>query len=153
VTGDGIHTIAELIDIKNMSRHPLVSAVELSDVHIEFLAASGQKVGNVLPKGTEIDLIEKIGVSYGGTSADDTTRTHPETIRIIEKAGEVLSDPLIGIDFIIPDIEKAPAEQKWGITECNACPFINLHHDPVEGESRNVAGAVWDMITANIDCF
>jgi hypothetical protein len=30
--------------------------------------------------------------------------------------------------------------------EANSLPFINLHHDPLLGTPRNVAGMVWDML-------
>jgi D-alanine-D-alanine ligase-like ATP-grasp enzyme len=56
---------------------------------------------------------------------------------------------LLGFDFIVPDVTKSPDEQKFGIIECNAVPFINLHHSPLIGEPQNVAGALWDYIVAH----
>lgn len=151
VVGDGVHTIEELVVLKNASRHPLVHEVVLTDTHRAFLARQNYVVTDVPPKGAMIDLLEKIGVSYGGHSAEVTAVTHPETKRILVEAARVVDDPLIGFDFIIPDIEKSPHEQRWGIIECNSAPFINLHHDPVEGVPVNVAGAVWDYVEKNIE--
>ncbi|MBI5470008.1 hypothetical protein HY968_01640 [Candidatus Kaiserbacteria bacterium] len=153
VTGDGVSTIAELVTKKNASKHSRVAEVVLSDIHDRFLTVSGLSRESVLPAGHTIDLIEKIGISYGGNSADDTSNIHPDTVRILENAAVALGDSLVGIDFIIPNIEASPRVQKWGITECNACPFIDLHHDPVEGKSRNAASAVWDMVERRIDEF
>ncbi len=152
VTGDGQHTIRELVELKNQSRHEKVSAVKLTPQTDIFLARQNLTLDSVLGAGQQIDLIEKIGVSYGGHSAEETHLTHPETIRILEAAAKVVGDPLIGFDFIIPDISRSPHEQKWGIIEVNGVPFINLHHDPVEGH-RNVAKYVWDFVEKNIDSF
>ena len=153
VTGDGVHTIEQLVTKKNAARHSRVAEVVLSDMHDQFLAAEGLTRGTILSAGHTIDLIEKIGISYGGNSADDTSTIHPDTVRVLERAALPLGDSLVGIDFIIPDITAPPVGQKWGITECNACPFIDLHHDPVEGESRNAASAVWNMVEKRIDEF
>lgn len=152
VTGDGVHTIRQLVEIKNANRHEKVSAVKLTPYHEVFLKRINLTLDEVLPQGKQIDLIEKIGVSYGGHSAEETHLTHPETARILEAAAEVVGDPLIGFDFIIEHIDQSPHEQKWGVIECNGVPFINLHHDPVEGY-RNVAKDVWDFVERRIAHF
>jgi cyanophycin synthetase len=153
VIGDGIHTISELVVLKNQNKHAEVKDVVLSQEHVNFLSRLGLTTTNILPAGKTIDLIEKIGVNYGGCAAEVTSSTHPETIQILEKAAAVVGDPVIGFDFIIPDISKNPHEQKWGIIECNGLPFINLHYDPIEGEDNNVAKPLWDYVEENIDQF
>jgi D-alanine-D-alanine ligase-like ATP-grasp enzyme len=149
ITGDGVHTIRELITIKNMHRHPEIHDVVIKP-HMEiFLARNNRTLDDVLPAGETIDLSEKIGVSYGGNSSEDTSITHPETIKILEAAAAAIGDPLIGFDFIIEYIDRPPHTQKWGIIECNGVPFINLHHDPIEGPSNNVAQWVWNFVENN----
>lgn len=151
ITGDGTHTIAELIEIKNATRHPEIKDVVPTNAHHTFLARLNLTLQSVLPAGKTIDLIEKIGVSYGGNSGEVTHLTHPETKRILEEAAKIIDDPIIGFDFIIEHIDRSPHEQKWGIIECNGVPFINLHHDPIEGPPNNVAAKVWDYVEAHID--
>jgi cyanophycin synthetase len=151
ITGDGVKTIAQLVDSKNEHRPKQVSPVVLTSAHEEFLRRMGYTFTSVLPAGLTIDILEKIGISYGGYSVEVTAKTHPETKRYLSLAGQVINDPIAGFDFIIQDIEKSPDEQKWGIIECNGLPFINLHHFPVEGEPVNVASAVWDFVEKNID--
>lgn len=146
VVGDGIHTIMELVPIKNSLRHPKVSPVVLDERHGAFLRRTGRNFETVPAAGEVVDLLEKIGVSYGGNSAEVTNRTHPAIKEWLVRAGAVVNDPIIGFDFIIADIAGDPSIQKWGIIECNSTPFINLHHDPVEGEPVNVAAAVWDYV-------
>lgn len=149
VTGDGQHTIRELIEIKNQNKHPEIHNVIVKPEMDIFLARNNRRLDDVLPVGTTVDLSEKIGVSYGGNSAEDTDKTHPEIISILEAAAAAIGDPMIGFDFIIEYVDQSPHTQKWGIIECNGVPFINLHHDPIEGPSNNVAQWVWNFVEKN----
>lgn len=153
ITGDGVHTIAELVAIKNATKHEKVSAVTLTKAHEEFLGRLHRSVTTVLPAGEVFDVLEKVGISYGGYSAEVTEVTHPEIKHYLELAGTAVNDSIIGFDFIIPDVTRSPATQKWGIIEANGVPFINLHHFPVEGTPVNVAKYVWDFVEKNIDKF
>lgn len=145
ITGDGSLSIRKLIEKKNKEKDPRVKDVIITKKLEEFLARLGFTLDSVLEKNHTIDLSEKIGTSYGGFAAEDSPRTHPKTIAYLKKAGDILNAPVVGFDFIIPDIEKDPDQQFWGIIEANSLPFINLHHFPLEGEPINVAGKVWDL--------
>ena len=146
ITGDGKYSINELIKIKNENKIVGVSDFEIKDATHEFLKRQGYNIGTILLEGQTIDLTEKIGVSYGGMSVEVTDITHPEIKKALEHAGRVVNDPILCFDFIIKDVTLDPKEQKWGIIECNAVPFINLHHDPMIGKPVNVAGKVWDYV-------
>lgn len=146
ITGDGEHTIIELIRIKNETKDTRIKDVVINHLVEDFLHRQGYTYDSVLPTGVTIDLSEKIGISYGGKSIEVTTITHPLLKTYLEAAAKVVNDPLLGFDFIVPDVTKNPDEQKFGIIECNAVPFINLHHHPLVGEPQNVAGALWEYI-------
>ena len=151
VVGDGQSTIAQLVERKNMAKHEKVSTIVFDERHRDFLARTGRNFDTVPAAGESVDLLASIGVSYGGYSKEVTAETHPETKKILERAAVVVGDPIIGFDFIIPEIEKAPNGQRWGVIECNSTSFINLHHDPVEGVPVNVAKYVWDYVEGNLD--
>ncbi|MES2966189.1 MAG: hypothetical protein V4668_00205 [Patescibacteria group bacterium] len=146
ITGDGVSTIARLVEQKNATKPDRVGLVRLTDKHNEFLRLQGYTLDSVLEKGITIDLIEKIGLSYGGSSAEVTDVTHPALVLELERAAVAVSDPLVGFDFITTSVEADPATVRWGIIECNSVPFINLHHDPLLGTPVNVAGKVWDWV-------
>ncbi len=146
ITGDGKHTIIELIRIKNETKDSRIKDVEITHVIEDFLMRQGYTYETILPEGKLIDLSEKIGISYGGSSIEMTPQTHPKIIEILEAAGRVVDDPILGFDFIVPDVTRDPSEQRIGIIECNAVPFINLHHSPLVGEPRNIAAKVWDYL-------
>lgn len=104
-------------------------------------------INTYIPKKDEIVyLSEKIGVSYGGASAEEFDIAHADNKALFEKAAKVFGDVIIGFDFMIPDITKSWKEQRCGFLEANSVPFINLHHTPLVGKPRNIAAKVWDMI-------
>jgi len=111
VVGDGTSPIAVLVEKKNAARHKKVSPVVLGEQHRAFLSRLGKTVDTIPMRGEIVDLLEKIGVSYGGHSAEVTPVTHLETKRILKAAAEVVDDPMIGFDFIIPDIVRSPHGQ------------------------------------------
>ena len=102
-------------------------------------------------KGKVVTLGDKVGRATGASTTDVTDIIHPENIKLLQRIHSILQDPLVGIDFIMEDISKPWSEQnknglKCGIIECNSMPFIDLHHYPLFGKPRNVAGALWDII-------
>jgi cyanophycin synthetase len=146
VTGDGTSSIRSLVEEKNTAEHAGVKDI-LLDVSTErFLERQGLSAESVLSKGQKVVLTEKIGVNYGGSSSEDFEICHPENKKLFVKAAKSLGDPIVGFDFIIPDISQPWQEQKCGFIEANSLPFINLHHDPLLGQPRNVAAKVWEMI-------
>lgn len=145
ITGDGKHTVKQLISLKNKKKHKQVKDFVVTNHAIEFLSRQNIFLNTILEKNRTIDLSEKIGISYGGFAAEDTQITHPDILTYIKKAGDALGGPVIGFDFIIPDITKKPDTQRWGIIEANSLPFIDLHHFPLTGKPINVAAKIWDL--------
>ena len=146
ITGNGQNTIKELVELQNMNKHPKVKDIVITEVTHYFLQRNNLDVNSILPDGKTIDLTEKIGISYGGSSFEIIDKTHLETRAMLEQAAKVVNDPMLGFDFILQDIAKSYKEQQCGIIECNAMPFINLHHDPLYGAPVNAAAAVWDLM-------
>ena len=144
VTGDGEHTIEQLIKTKDSQRPERVKEIKVNPL---FLERQGLTMDTILNQGKTVSLSEKIGINYGGTSYDCTDGTHPETKEMLQKAGQSLDISILGFDFIIPDITKPYKDQKCGIIECNGAPFIQLHHDPLIGSPINAAKYVWDLVS------
>lgn len=145
ITGDGVSTIRQLIEKKNREKPQGVTDVVVRSAITEFLSRQSFTIKMVLPKGQTIDLIEKIGLSYGGDSAEEFHLVHPKLLLELKKAGDILNVPVIGFDFISEDITKDPDTIRWGIIEANSMPFIDLHHFPRIGTPINVAAKVWDL--------
>ena len=150
IIGDGSHTVVELAKEANKNpkrQGPIFHEIELGKDAEEDLKLQDLNWESTPPKGQLITLGQKVGRTTGASTTDVTDIIHPENIKLLEKIYSVLQDPLIGVDFIIEDITKPWQEQrKMGVIECNSMPFIDLHHYPLFGESRNVAGALWDIV-------
>jgi len=150
VIGDGIHTIRELVDIENKNplrqgpifHHLCTGPAEENELHF------WKHTWNTIPVKNEIiTLGQKTSRAVGGGITDVTDEIHPDNIAMLEKIAKILNDPLIGVDFIMEDISISWRDQpKCGVIECNSAPFIDLHHNPLVGKPRNVAGALWDII-------
>ena len=146
ITGDGRKSILELISEKNSLPHPEVKDIAPDESMEIFLSRQSLSLSSILESGRAVNLTEKIGVNYGGSSSEDFEICHPDNKELFLKAAEAVGDPVVGFDFIIPDITQSWQNQKCGFIEANSLPFINLHHDPLLGTPRNVAALVWDMM-------
>jgi cyanophycin synthetase len=146
VTGDGSHTIAQLVEIENAKHADKVSPIVVTPEYVDFLMRNGYKLETILPAGLRIDVLSKVGISYGGMSAEMTPHIHPKVREYLNKAGSIVVYPVVGFDFIIEDVTLDPDTQRWGIIEANSTPFVQLHHFPVQGEPVDVASAVWNVV-------
>ena len=154
VTGDGVHTVAELIEIKN--RHPwrgeahqknfTLHKIAANESAISFLAKKGLVFESVLSKGVKVSLHDKIILKCGADIHDKTDEVHPDNIALFEKISRLCEAPLIGMDFICQDISQPYHQQKCAVLEANSLPYIDMHHYPVTGKPRNVAGLIMDYV-------
>jgi cyanophycin synthetase len=150
VQGDGIHTLQQLLEEENRRPEralPIFHKITIDkEAHLE-LKRQNAKLENVLEKDKIITFSQKTSRGCGGTTTEVTEITHPENVQMLEHVAKFLDDPLIGVDFIIPDITKSWKEQKHsGIIECNSLPFIDLHHYVMFGKTNNVASKLWDLV-------
>jgi D-alanine-D-alanine ligase-like ATP-grasp enzyme len=138
VTGDGIKTVRELVAIEN--ENPLRHGPIYHEIHVD----DGQLEDVVPEKGERVIINRKVSRSVGAIVRDVTDKTHLETVELLERIGCVLDASVVGIDFIVGDIGESWKEQKkCGVIECNSLPFIDLHHYPLAGTSRDVGGMIW----------
>ena len=153
VIADGIQTVAELIESENKNPRrdgTIFHRIEIDDEAHAELIRQGVTLESVPEKGIVVTLSQKATRGIGGGTTDMTDVIHADNRTMLEAAAAVVNDPLIGIDFIIPDVTKSWREQeRSGIIECNSMPFIDLHHYPLVGSPRNVAGALWDIVISD----
>lgn len=145
VTGDGVHTIEELVTMKNKNRNERLSDMQITDDTISFIAREGFTASSILPNGKTLDLSAKTGRMYGGYTREMLPEIHPKLREIFAKAGRVVEASIVGFDLIIQDPTQDPDAQKWGIIECNSLPFIDLHYFALEGTPINLAKNIWDL--------
>ncbi len=112
----------------------------------EYLAKGGRTLDTVPPKDEFVALRQTANLSTGGTSIDRTDEMHPDNITACEMAAGVVGLDIAGIDILTPDISIPFRENNSVIIEVNAGPGIRMHTHPVEGEPRNVAAPILDML-------
>ncbi len=145
IIGDGVHTIPELIELKNKSHGERLSEIVISDDTRDFISRAGYELSSVLPEGYALDLTAKTGRLYGGYTKEMLPEIHPKFHEIFTRAGKVVEASIVGFDLIIPDPTADPDTQTWGIIECNSLPFIDLHYFALEGTPINLAKNIWDL--------
>jgi D-alanine-D-alanine ligase-like ATP-grasp enzyme len=150
VVGDGAHTVDELIDIEN--QNPARNGVHFKklDKHHRVDAALRKQdlTHTSVPASGRIVIINDKNSRLHGTVTEDVTDTvHPDNIALFRRFGAFLGDPIVGVDFMIDDMQRPWTEQPdAGVLECNAMPFIDVHHQVISGRTINVAAYLWDVI-------
>jgi cyanophycin synthetase len=150
ITGDGVHTVQELLDEENKRAErggPIFHKIIIDKEANMELKRQNVKLSDVVEKNKVVTFSQKTSRGCGGTTTEVTDITHIENVKMLEHVAKFLDDPLIGVDFIMPDITKSWKDQPHsGIIECNSLPFIDLHHYPLFGKPNNVAGHLWDLV-------
>jgi cyanophycin synthetase len=152
VVGDGKHKVRELIEIANrdprrgVGHRKALTRLPTDKTTEEFLAAGGRSLDTVPGKDEFVALRQTANLSTGGTSIDRTDEMHPDNITACEMAAGVVGLDIAGIDVLTADITIPFRENNAVIIEVNAGPGIRMHTHPAEGEPRNVAAPILDML-------
>ncbi len=152
VVGDGKHTITELVDIVNddsrrgVGHEKVLTQLELDRQANRLLHNADYDENTVLADGEKFYLRSTANLSTGGTAADVTDIVHPDNKDMAERAVKAVGLDVGGVDFLTDDISMSYKEIGGGIVEVNAAPGFRMHVAPSEGEPRDVAGKVIDML-------
>jgi cyanophycin synthetase len=152
VTGDGEHSVRELVDIANsdprrgIGHEKVLTRIAVDAAAEELVRSQGHAMDDVLPAGAWVKLALTGNMSTGGTSIDRTMEAHPDNVEIAETAARIVGLDVAGIDFICPDITTPVRETGGAIVEVNAAPGFRMHTHPTEGEPQYVARPVIDSL-------
>ena len=155
VVGDGKHTIKELVDIVNqdprrgVGHEKVLTRLELDYQAKTLMSDAGYNEDSILEKDQIFYLRSTANLSTGGTSIDVTDIVHPDNREMAERAITAVGLDVGGVDFLIDDISESYQEIGGAICEVNAAPGFRMHVAPSEGQSRDVAGAVMEMLFPN----
>lgn len=152
VVGNGLNTIAELVDQENQDTRRgnghdnVLTQIQLDISTDEMLSRQGLTVETVLATGQIAYLRATANLSTGGTAIDRTDDIHPETVWLAERVSRIIDLDIAGIDVITTDITKSLREADGVILEVNAAPGLRMHLAPSEGIARNVAAPILQML-------
>lgn len=152
VVGDGIHTVAGLIEIVNqdprrgIGHEKVLTRIELDAQAGLMLDRAGLTAGSVPQAGQVVFLRSTANLSTGGTATDVTDVIHPDNRDMAVRAVRAIGLDVGGVDFLSTNIAESYRSIGGGICEVNAAPGFRMHVAPSEGTSRDAAGPVIDML-------
>jgi len=154
VTGDGIHTIQELIENRNKEPHRgpkdskahTLHYIPIDEETAECIEKQGLSLSSILDSDVTIQVHNKIASSFGADLVDHTKTIHPEFITLLTSFQKKYNLFLVGFDIIAPDITKSPLEQKYAFNELNITPFIDINEKCNIGEGTPVSSILWDEL-------
>lgn len=150
ISGDGQHSIGELIKIKNKNRgddytHPLLK-INIDDEVLRHLRNQSLSLDSVLEIGEKIYLRKNSNLSTGGDSIDVTDEMPPFYKNIAIEAARAAGLRIAGIDIIIKNLAVAPTDRDYIVVELNAPAMLSMHDFPYIGKNRKVEKYVLDCI-------
>ncbi|HYC58026.1 MAG TPA: cyanophycin synthetase [Thermoanaerobaculia bacterium] len=152
VTGDGMNTIEELVEIVNAdprrgeSHENVLTKIRIDARSERLLALRGYSRTSVPDPGEVIFLKTTANLSTGGTAIDVTESVHPANIELAERISCLVDLDIAGIDVVAPAIDTPLLENGGAIIEVNAAPGFRMHLAPTEGKPRPVGEAVVNML-------
>lgn len=114
VTGDGEHSLIELVDLENATKRTEPYKSDLAYINrsmaLNFL---GERQGEVPAAGEKVRVVSSCNVGQGGTTKDYSSLITEEIKIMSEKIAQAAELPVVGIDFY--------GDQ---VIEFNACPSL-----------------------------
>ena len=152
VVGDGVHSIAGLVEIVNqdprrgVGHEKVLTRIEIDAQAQMMMAREGVDADTVIDDGRVVYLRSTANLSTGGTATDVTDIIHPDNRDMAMRAIRAIGLDVGGVDFLTTNIAESYKAIGGGICECNAAPGFRMHVAPSEGTPRDVAGPVIDML-------
>ncbi len=152
VLGDGRSTIAELVEIVNadprrgIGHEKVLTRIEIDTQAQRLMEDAGYDENTILKKDEQFFLRSTANLSTGGTAIDVTDVVHPDNREMAIRSVRAVGLDIGGVDFLTDDITHSYKDVGGGIAEVNAGPGFRMHVAPSEGEPRDVAGKVLDML-------
>ena len=152
VTGNGSHTIRELVVEKNKDPlrgkgyHTPLEKIQLGEAELMFLKAQNKDFDTIPLENETVFLRENSNISTGGDSIDFTDDIPESYKKIAVKAAQALDVKITGLDMIIPDYTQEAGDDNYAIIELNFNPAIHIHCHPYKGENRKLNEKLLDML-------
>lgn len=137
VTGDGQHTLQQLIDAENARRQQALLSdpygwvpIQMDADNLSYLQDNGRALQDIPAQGEVVRLQRVPAATTGGGGRAYFDTIHPDNRLLAERAAQLLRLDIAGVDLIMPDITRSWREVGGVVTEVNAIPQISLQTDP-----------------------
>ncbi|EKQ56360.1 MULTISPECIES: bifunctional glutamate--cysteine ligase GshA/glutathione synthetase GshB [unclassified Clostridium] len=150
VKGDGVKSIAELVEIKNqdpLRGYHYVTPLEkiILDENAKLFLKQQNKNFDYVPKKDEvIYLRENSNISTGGDSIDYTDDIPEKFKNIAIKAAKAVNARICGVDMMLEAYNDE--NSNYAIIELNFNPAIHIHCYPYNGTERKIGVEVLKVL-------
>jgi D-alanine-D-alanine ligase-like ATP-grasp enzyme len=146
VTGDGQHTVLELIDTYNQS----LKMYKIHTVDYDYIRQQGFQKHDVLPTGFHLILTNVANMSNGSQiQSIDIITIHPINILLFKNINHILKYTLSGIDYL-GDLA-VPYTLMGSVIEVNPDPGIDIHYTVVKHKRAFLTSIVDNLFKYKLD--
>ncbi len=152
IIGDGISSVHDLINavnsdpLRGFGHEKVLTRIEIDDMTERLLAIRGLSLDSVIESQETVYLKATANLSQGGTATDVTDEVSPDIRLMAERAARIIGLDCVGIDVLANDISLPLEASGLKVVEVNAAPGFRMHLEPTNGQPRNVAKPVVDML-------
>ncbi|PSR28799.1 MAG: cyanophycin synthetase [Sulfobacillus thermosulfidooxidans] len=148
VTGDGIHSIDQLIEQEN--RNPLrglhhtlpLSPIVRDQGTMMALIHQHLTLHSIPDPGQKVWLRESANLSSGGEAVDVTDDISRALAWDMVRTAQIVGLDIAGIDIVTPNLSQDLRSSGGMVIEVNAAPGLRMHVYPSHGQSRPVGEAI-----------
>jgi len=135
ITGDGISTVGQLIEITNQLRQANennyppsgLKPITIDAEAISLLHNQGLTLDAIPAESQWVRLHQAANVSTGGVPVAALEGAHPDNLALATRAARLLHLDIAGIDLLMPDIRHSWLSSGAVICEVNAQPQLSSH--------------------------
>jgi cyanophycin synthetase len=127
VIGDGIHTIKELIDIRNIEQKK-IDLMEVKNISEIVIKKQGYKINSIPDKNIKIYISNVINMHNGARIFRTPIESIPQkNIDLFIKVNKAMNITCSGLDFLSDDITIEYDKNNGRILEVNGTPDTEIH--------------------------
>jgi len=149
VVGDGKQTVSKLVEVLNrdprrgLGGNTPLTVLELDNEADAVLAARGYTRSTVPKRGERVDISSFPNARVSDATRDVTDIIHPDVSEAMLLGVRALGLDIAGVDYITPDISRAPKEVGGGFCEINCTPMLQPHYATMP---RDMASPIFNMM-------
>mgnify|MGYP001815470148 FL=1 len=152
IIGDGKSAIKDLIQkvnsdpLRGFGHEKVLTQIEIDEMTVRLLSLRGLSLDSVPGAQEKIYLKATANLSQGGTATDVTDEVNPDIRMMAERTARIIGLDCVGVDALAKDISLPLGPSGIKVIEVNAAPGFRMHLEPTNGQARNVAKPLVDML-------
>lgn len=145
LTGDGAHTVSELIKAENESRANIKSMVGYPQLDDSLIKIDISR--SYIPKAGEVIELSRSTMISGGASVYNVIdRVHPDYLKIAKDAADALCADFVAVDMFVEDFTVPYTEGNAYLNEFNSSPVLKLFYSCRDGKNVDIVSMLVDAI-------